>query len=117
MPTMDDEPPLTTKDRIALELALKLTRAESEGRAAQLLRMQLEDGWFYAARFAAYNCQVNLLRLQPWEHPPVWCHDPDDYPESPEAAQLLRRMLKAGVSRYDPDPMSALEKAENQVAT
>jgi hypothetical protein len=38
--------------------------------------------------------------------------DPDDRAERAEAARLLRRMLKAGVSRYHPDPMSALEKAE-----
>src|SRR5215813_10011015 len=112
MPTMDETPPLTRNDLAALELALKLTRQESEGRAAQLLRMQLDDGWFYAAHFAAYNCQTNALHLQPWEHPPIWVDDPDDYPESPEAADLLRRMLAAGVSRYHPDPLAAIEVAE-----
>ena len=45
MPTMGDTPPLTTNDRAALELALKLTRAESEGRAQQLLRMQLSPAF------------------------------------------------------------------------
>jgi hypothetical protein len=30
-------------------------------------------------------------RLTPWEHPPAWVDDPDDYPESPEAAQLLKQ--------------------------
>jgi hypothetical protein len=30
--------------------------------------------------------------------------------ESPEAAQLLKRIL--GVSKYDPDPMAALEKVK-----
>jgi hypothetical protein len=110
---MDDTPPLTTNDRVALELALKLTRAEGQGRAEQLLRMQLDDGWFYAAHFAVVNCQCNALHLQPWEWPPIWCaDDPDESP--PEAAQLLRRMLKAGVSRYDPDPMASLEKAERK---
>ena len=45
MPTMGDTPPLTTNDRAALELALKLTRAESEGRAQQLLRIQLSPAF------------------------------------------------------------------------
>jgi hypothetical protein len=113
---MPTTPPLTTNDLVALEEALKLARQESEGRAEQLLQMQLEDGWFYAASFASYSCQCDALHLKPWEHPPIWVGDPDDYPESPEAARLLRRMLKAGGSRYHPDPMSALEKAEKQVA-
>jgi hypothetical protein len=108
---MDDTPPLTRNDRDALERALKLTRQESEGRAQQLLRMQLDDGWFYAARFASYSCQVDALHLKPWEHPPIWVDDPDDYPDR-EAARLLKRMLAAGVSRFDPDPMRALEAAE-----
>ena len=58
------------------------------------------------------KADIATLRLRPWEHPPAWIDDPDDYPESPEAAQLLKRMLAAGVSRYDPDPMATLEKAE-----
>jgi hypothetical protein len=117
MPTMNDnEPPLTAKDLAALELALKLTREESPGRAQQLLRIQIDDGWRRAACFAAFNCQCNALHLKPWEHAPCWVHDPDDYPESPEAARLLRRMIKAGVSRYDPDPMSSLEKAERKAS-
>jgi hypothetical protein len=113
MPTTTDEPLLTTNDRAALELALRTARQESAGRAEQLALKLAEDGWFATARFAAYSCQVDALHLQPWEWPPVWAGEDDD--ESPaEAVQLLRRMLKAGLSRFDPDPMAALEKAEKR---
>jgi hypothetical protein len=108
----DDTPPLLTKtDIAALELALKLAREESPGRAQQLALKLAEDGWWPTARFAAYSCQVDRLHLKPWEHPPCWCDDPDDYPDR-EAARLLKRMLAAGISQFDPDPMAALEAAK-----
>jgi hypothetical protein len=112
MPTTDDDaPPLTTNDLAALEQALKLTRQESAGRAAQIALKLAEDGWWNTACFAAFNCQCSTLHLKPWEHAPCWVDDPDDYPD-PEAARLLKRMLKAGVSRYHPDPLAAIEAAE-----
>jgi hypothetical protein len=107
----DATPALTQNDIAALELALETARKESPGRAQQLALKLAEDGWWPTARFAAYSCQVDALRLQPWEHPPVWVDDLDDYPDR-EAARLLKRMLAAGVSQYDPDPMAALEAAK-----
>jgi hypothetical protein len=107
----DTPPPLTQNDIAALELALKLMREESEGRAQQLALKLAEDGWWSTARFAAYSCQVDSLHLKPWEHPPCWVDDPDDYPDR-EAVRLLKRMEAAGISKYDPDPMAALEAAK-----
>ncbi len=42
---------------------------------------------------------------RPWETPP--CH-PDGTCKGPAAA-LFRKMQKAGISRWHPDPLSALE--------
>lgn len=65
---------------------------------------------------AAYGCQVDSLRLKPWQWPPMWADN--DRPRDPhpsagrEAAwQLRRRLLKAGLSAYQPDPVAALEAA------
>jgi hypothetical protein len=107
----DAPPPLTEADIAALELALKLVREESPGRAEQLALKLADDGWWPTARFAAYSRQVDALHLKPWEHPPCWATPDDDYPDR-EAARLLKRMLSAGISQFDPDPMVALEAAK-----
>jgi hypothetical protein len=64
--------------------------------------------------FDAYGAQIDALHLEPWQDPPCVI-DLDDVDENNEqGAALLRRMLAAGVSRYDPDPMRALERAEGK---
>ena len=103
---------MTRNDRAALKLALEQARAEP-GREEQIGRMLREDGWEEAATFASYHCQIDALRLKPWEQPP--CHvDEDDPGEDKEAQQLLREMLALGVSRYHPDPMAAIEAAKQR---
>ena len=79
--------------------------------------------WGRVAELCAYSCQVDNLLLKAWETPP--CHaDEKDFSPDPEcsparnaeACALLRRMLAAGVSRWHPDPMKALEHAERKKA-
>src|SRR6516165_10822771 len=101
------------KDREALQLAMVQAREGPDGRADQLDRMLQRRPWFEVARFAAAHCQCRALKLLPWELPPVWSGVGDD----PEADKLWERMQRAGISRYHPDPMAALEKAEQQDAT
>jgi hypothetical protein len=36
---------------------------------------------------------------------------PDDARRIPDATRLLRRLLDAGLSRFEPDPIAALERA------
>ena len=90
-----------------------LNRAHTMGcgypqRAEQLATMAKVDGIDYAKRFAVYLCQTQNLHTKPWEDVP--CHgDPDG--STPED-KLLRRMLAAGLSRYEPDPLGALAKVE-----
>jgi hypothetical protein len=101
------------KDREALQLAMVQARQGPDGRADQLDRMLERRPWFEVARFAAAHCQCRALRLLPWQLPPVWVGVGDD----PQAEKLWERMQRAGISRYHPDPLAALEKAEKQVAT
>jgi hypothetical protein len=97
-------------DREALNRALELTLAEDEpGRSEQVRSMLTDDGWWYASSFCAYHQQCKTLNLKPWESPP--CHVDQDNPnDHPEAVRLLRRMLKYGISRYDPTPIDSVKE-------
>ena len=75
------------------------------------------DGWKDTAKFCAYLCQSKNLHLEIQEFPPCWLLDADDtagpaFKRKPEAARLLKRLLAAGLSQYEPDPIRALAAAE-----
>jgi len=108
-------------DLDALRRAMDTARADPET-AEQLDDMLQERTWFDVAAFAAYSCQFDALRLMPAHTPPCWSDENGDDEEFREkhrernymtrevdARRLLRRMLAAGLSRYEPDPMAALE--------
>jgi hypothetical protein len=74
-------------------------------------------GWADAARFAAYSCQCDALKLKAWQEPAMYGDSTDgvdDFPNAGRAgaADLLRRLLATGLSRFEPDPMKALARAE-----
>jgi hypothetical protein len=121
---------LSPVDREALERALKIIlgrpEREDRGRRAQVERMLEEDGWFRAAGFCVYCCQMELVRPRLWQPIPSDITDiegtlakgDDGLGGSYRAALLLKRMLAAGLSRYEPDPVRALEaKRRQQTAT
>ena len=107
---------MTRKDKAALKLAMEHARREI-GRGEQLdsmlngTRLQEGKGWACppepreeVAQFAAYCAQSRSLRLKPWESPPCHADKGDTGPD----AELLRKMLAAGVSRWHPSPLDAL---------
>jgi hypothetical protein len=49
------------------------------------------------------------LRLPQWINPPCWVHEDDPEEDDKDEQELLRRMLAAGLSRYEPDPLAALK--------
>jgi hypothetical protein len=58
-----------------------------------------------------------MLNLVPWQSPP--CHasrrsgQPFGDPRAArESAELLKRLLDAGLSHYEPDPIAALARVE-----
>jgi hypothetical protein len=69
-----------------------------------------EHDWFERATWACYVLQYRDLNLRPWEPVPSDDLDGDD-PRDAAARVLLRRMLDAGMSRYDPNPSQALQFA------
>jgi hypothetical protein len=119
---------LSPVDREALERALKIIlgrpEREDRGRREQVERMLEEDGWFRAADFCVYCCQMELVRPRLWQPIPSDITDiegtlakgDDGLGGSYRAALLLKRMLAAGLSRYEPDPIRALAAAKERAA-
>jgi hypothetical protein len=115
---------ITAADRPALELALATYRRRSSVNWRQVAAKLADDGWDETARFCAYAEQCTSLRLKPWQWPPVWIKDieealavpPPDLSGFRAAAELLQRMLAAGVSKFHPDPMQALASIEQAAA-
>jgi hypothetical protein len=98
-----------------------MARAESQETAGQIDRMMASRPFEEVGRFAAYHCQRRNLRLKPWETAPCDAgphRDPDavDSHGYAAAAGLLERMLAAGLSRWEPDPIAALEAATAEPA-
>jgi hypothetical protein len=104
-------------DRDALERAIEIAKAESPGRARQIDDKLKTESWRAVAEFAASCCQDRALATKPWELAPVSVDeddaipDDDDHRRKGRAITLLRRLLAAGLSRYEPTPLAALEKA------
>jgi hypothetical protein len=78
------------------------------------------EPWEEVAGLAAHSCQCTRLRLKPWEPPPAHSNDevtrPDRYGSRPQQVALRQRMVKLGISIYEPDPIAAIERAEAERA-
>src|SRR5512138_1278101 len=119
MTSDDDE--LSAVDRSALERAIALTLAEKDqGRVEQVRWMLSERDWFEVATFCSYHRQVEDLHLLPHESTPSWI-DPDEIDAiiargpglsnvAYGGARLLRKMLKLGLSQYDPTPLESMAR-------
>ena len=107
-------------DRDALERALVACRAVSAARAKQLDSKLHDEPWEEVAQFASSCAQGRALDLMPWQSPPCRANlgalsEPFGDPRAaPESAELLRRLLDAGLSRFEPDPLGAIEEAEGK---
>lgn len=107
------KPKLSKVDREALERAVALMKANDDPqRRAQIESMLRDDDWFTAAHFAAYYRQREVLQLKPWQSPPCYGDTSPGHDGHADAAKLLRKLLDAGLSRYEPDPVAALAKVE-----
>jgi hypothetical protein len=114
--TTDDLDPL---DREALERSLALAMADPERREqlqSKLTGDQFSqpEPWFDVALFASTVQQRKSLALAPWQWPPCEVEEDENYthPDERDAQRLLRQMLRAGLSRFEPDPLAALAKAK-----
>jgi hypothetical protein len=110
---------LSKVDREALQRAIEMVRAEGPNEMRWIDDHLRTNGFFEAGRLASYHCQYRALQLKPWQFPPIWIDDvsatlkePPDSKDRHRAAKLLQRLLAAGLSRYEPDPLAALKRAE-----
>jgi hypothetical protein len=108
-------------DRDALERAIVACRAQDAGSAKQIDHMLLDRPWELVARFAAYSAQMDALGLMPWQSPPCQAslaalHEPFGDARARESAEVLRRLLDAGLSPFEPDPLAAIAEAEQRQA-
>jgi hypothetical protein len=106
------------RDLEAMRLAIETLRRDPElsDQIELMLRNQSEQE---VGAFAAGFCQVRNLKLKGWECPPVdssSAEPADCYGHRANEVALLRRMLRAGVSRFHPDPLAALTVAESKPA-
>jgi hypothetical protein len=111
---------ITSLDREALERAIEITRSSGEfGRREQVDSMIKERGWFSAATFSASCAQSRSICPKLWQPVPMDITDvegaiargDDGAGGKYAAARLLRKMLRAGLSRYEPRPLEALGAA------
>ena len=97
-------------DLDALRRAMEIYAAGDPAKAEQL-RAKLQDApWQDVAKFAAYCVQGDILQLRPWEPAPCEVEIDGTRPQDQGARRLLKRMLHAGISRWEPDPLRALDK-------
>jgi hypothetical protein len=99
-------------DRAALELCMVRAREGPDARGDQLDRMLEGRPWEDVAGFASFHCQIESLHLKPWEMPPCLGDCDNGNGRDEQAWALLKRMRKAGISRWHPDPLEACQKAE-----
>ena len=107
---------MTRKDKDALRRALVAARA-LDAQTAQAVETNLKTStWQEAAEYAAYHCQMRVLKLRPWQTPPMISHDEIDpegrYGGTEQEVGLRQKMLALGVSIFEPDPLAAIERAE-----
>src|SRR5262245_56299866 len=113
---------LSQADRDALERCMEIAQRDPE-RADQLQGLLgLGWPWDLVADMACHICQARALSLKPWQCSPSSADENDPNERDKDAQKLLRKMLAANVSRYDPDPLAALKKkkrrnAKNEVTT
>jgi hypothetical protein len=93
--------------RRALAMALN---SREPGRARMFERMLKNESWLACAKAAAHFCQTRTMQLPPFMSAPV--NGPGNGAESDA---LLKRMLAAGISQFEPDPAAALSAKEQRV--
>jgi hypothetical protein len=107
-------PDIAARDHDAFERAIAMMRQYGPAKAAQIDGKLAHEGFTSAGKFASYCMQCETLRLKPWEAPPMDARgdviDPNVYGCRPGEIALRNRLKAAGLSLFEPDPLSALEK-------
>src|SRR5438105_10164815 len=121
--TMLDE--ISEVDRDAFERSIAVMLRHHERIYRVDFKRRLDEGkepWSEIGRHAAYVCQCYALGLKPWQQAPCDV-EPGDFDavgfegrSTGAASVLVARLLAAGLSRYEPDPVNALARVEAERA-
>jgi hypothetical protein len=110
---------LSQVDRDAMKRAIEIVRQRDAASRDQIDHKLRDEPWQEVGEFAAYSCQCDSLHLKPWQDPPCVINlasalrEPfGDQRAEREAAELLKKILAAGLSRYEGDPLQALDRAK-----
>jgi hypothetical protein len=101
-------------DHDAFTRAIAHLRNESKARSTQIDAMLADRAFEEVGRFAAFAVQMDTLGLPPWATPPCQASlahldKPRNDPRGERlSAELLKRMMGVGLSRYEPFPLLAL---------
>jgi hypothetical protein len=116
----------TRADDEAFTRAIAMARRERPDAAQEVDDRLAREGWRKTGESAAYGQQCRTLSLKPWEWPPCWIGDedlraarspgPDDHSHWRAAAKLVEELIKNGLSRFEPDPIRALERVKAERA-
>ena len=102
-------------DRDAMRRAIAILRQDPFW-ATHIEDKLKREGFEKAGHFASYSAQCDALHLKPWETPPcdTWgtVPDPSSWGSRPAEIELRDRLLAAGISVFEPDPVKALAEAE-----
>jgi hypothetical protein len=100
----------------AIEMVLQLEPSSS----GTITKMLEEKPFTEVGEWASGVCQARTLRLRPWQAAPSSTsnveHPRDVYGIRPAEVGLLRRMLGLGLSRFEPNPLKAIERVERERA-
>ena len=104
---------LTKDDLAAMARAIAWVRQHRPDHAKEIDDKLKHEGFEAAGEFAADRSQYANLKLRPWETSPcnIWGYDQS------AAIALRDRLLAAGLSVFEPDPMQALAEAERKQRT
>ena len=84
-------------------------------------RLAKGESWEKVAGFCASHCQSDALGLMPWQSAPLWFANhletvlSEPYGDASgrrEAGEILQRLLRNGLSKFEPDPLQAIAEAE-----
>ena len=111
---------LTPIDNDALARAIAWCETYQRSKSIVLVKHPLprvgSPAWFDAARHCASFAQRMTLRLKPWDCWPCETADkvstPPRYAQRPQEVELRQRMIRLGISIFEPDPLRALAEAE-----
>jgi hypothetical protein len=106
---------MTPTDRAALELAVAMARKDPAEARRIDHKLARGDDWFDIATSCAFHCQMTALNLMPFQTPPMFAHITEPRRDE-RAIALLHRLLDAGLSPFEPDPIAALARVEAERA-